>query len=143
MNRRYGIGLTLLVAILLSGCQPKHVSVPRLKTMPVTGTVHVDGEPALGVTVQCCPKPGSAEIQHPVLAVTDAEGNFAFAMYEAGDGLPEGTYNLVFLWEFGMDQTDKLKGAYADPTKSRHVIEVVDGEEQDLGVIELSSKGPG
>jgi len=143
MNRRYWIGPTLLVSMLLSGCGSKHISVPRLKTTPVKGTVLVDGQPALGLTVQCCPEPDSAAIKHPVLAITDADGKFSLAMYEDGDGLPEGTYNLIFLWEFGMDQTDKLKGAYADPKKSQHVITVVDGGDNDLGIIELSSAGPG
>lgn len=140
MANRGTVGAMLLM--LMAGCSSaKHISVPRHETTPVTGIVLVDGEPAAALTVECHPSTGSETIKHPVIAMTDMEGNFAFGMYEAGDGLPEGTYNLAFVWDANMVQKDKLNRAYADPNKTGYKVTVVAGESNDLGTIELSTKG--
>jgi 5-hydroxyisourate hydrolase-like protein (transthyretin family) len=102
----------------------------------------VDGEPAASLEIECVPE-SDAELKRPVISVTDAEGKFSIGTYESGDGLPEGTYVLVFRWvELGIGATDKLKGAYADPKKSEFKVTVAAGETNDLGEIALSSSGP-
>lgn len=133
----------LLLGNLVLGCSEAPRGGPRLDTTPVTGVIEVDGEPAEGVLVECHPQPGADTIKYPLTAMTDAEGRFSMSMYQAGDGLPEGTYNLAFVWEeMGIPPKDKLKKAYADPRKSNHQLTVVKGESNDLGVIELSTKAP-
>ena len=133
----------VVLAGLFCGCSSPRRDGPRLDTTPVTGVVEVDGEPAESLLVECHPQPGADTIKHPLTGMTDAEGRFSMSMYQAGDGLPEGTYNLVFVWEeMGLPPKDKLKGAYADPKKSKHQITVVTGESNDMGLIELSTKGP-
>lgn len=116
---------------------------PRLETTPVTGIVHVDGNPAELVEVECHPAPDSTGIKYPISTTTDKDGIFTLTTYESSDGLPEGTYTLSFKWlEPALVPKDKFKGAYANPQKSQHKITVVKGQETVIGVIELSSKGP-
>lgn len=144
MASRVAVGVLLLASLMHVGCSSKRAGGPRLATTPLKGIVHVDGVPAEMVTVECHPAPGTSEIKFPVMASTSADGNFAIGMYEKGDGLPEGEYALAFRWvPFGSARKDKLKGAYADPTKSNYKVTVVNGESNDLGIIELSTKGPG
>lgn len=141
MQLRFMLKTLLFCSVLSFGCSEKPRGGPRLTTTPVTGTVEVDGEAAENLTVECHPEPG-AEIKYPVIANTDDDGHFSIAMYLKGDGLPEGTYRLTFKWEeFGFPVKDKLNKAYADPSKSTYKFTVIAGEPNDLGVIELSTKG--
>jgi len=145
---RFGSVAVLLGAILCVGCSQHKPPQggPRLKTSPVIGIVQVDGATVEGLLVECHPEPG-LKIQYAVTTATDAKGKFSPSTYESGDGLPEGTYSLVFMWlepgMIGKEPVDKLKGAYSDPKKSTHKVTVKAGEKCDLGVIELSAKGPG
>ncbi|WP_373653146.1 MULTISPECIES: hypothetical protein [unclassified Schlesneria] len=141
-TRKFEIYLWMVLGGLISGCAPAQQGGPRIETTPVTGIVEVDGEPAENLLVECHPLPGTETIKYPLTALTDAEGRFSMSMYQAGDGLPEGTYNLAFVWEeMGIPPKDRLKGAYADPKKSKHQLTVVSGESNDIGLIELSTKG--
>jgi hypothetical protein len=143
MTLRFTFGVLFFVSLVSIGCSSKPAEGPRLTTTPLSGTVYVDGEPAEFLMVECHPEAGTSELKHPMFAMTDAQGNFLFAMYQAGDGLPEGKYRLAFKWEgFGAAKKDKLKGAYSNPAKSKHEVTIADGESNDLGVIELSTKGP-
>ena len=133
----------LIVSIFSIGCSSKLPGEPRLKTTPVSGIVYVDGEPAIALTVECHPDSKDCPIKHPVMASTDANGKFSLGMYQAGDGLPEGEYRLVFTWpEVGLSQKDRLKGYYSIPSKSKTKVIVGAGDSGDLGIIDLSTKGP-
>lgn len=133
----------LIVSLVSFGCSSKLPGEPRLKTTPVRGIVHVDGEPAIALTVECHPESSDCPIKYPVMASTDANGKFDLGMYMAGDGLPEGTYSLVFIWQgVGLNQRDRLKGYYANPAKSKTKVTVIAGNHEDLGIINLSTKGP-
>ena len=142
MSSRFsGTGLLLLSLFLIGGSHSAPQGGPRFRTSPVTGTIQVDGVPAESLQVECHPNPGQ-EIKYPVTAMTDTNGKFSLATYEASDGLPSGSYTLVFLWlEPGIGNVDRLKGAYSDPKKSTHKVTVEAGKSMDLGVIDLSTKG--
>ncbi len=142
MSLRIQITLPIICSVLISGCSSPPDGPPRLKTTPVTGVIHVDGTPAVALTVECHPQEGADTIKHPVSAMTDAEGKFSVGMYEAGDGLPQGTYKLTFMWTEMMTRRDKLNGAYDSPKTSTIEANVVTGSPTDLGVIELSTKSP-
>jgi hypothetical protein len=133
-------GALLLLALILAGCSSEQRGGPRMATYPVTGIVTVDGKPAAQLTVECHPEPG-AQLKHEVATLTDDQGKFSIATYEAGDGIPEGSYKLAFIWiEPGIAARDRLKGAYADKKKSTHTVTVVKGQPTDLGTIELTTK---
>jgi hypothetical protein len=135
-------GVMFLVLVVCWGCSRPRLGEPRMKTYPVKGAVTVDGEPAALVEIECTPESGSG-LQRPVVSVTDREGKFSIGTYESGDGLPEGNYVLTFKWvELGIGTKDKLRGAYADPKKSEHTFTVAEGQVTDLGIIDLSSRGP-
>lgn len=134
-------GVVLLIAVSCFGCSQPPRGGPRLSTSPFTGVVNVDGEPAEGVEVTCTPEPGSSQINYPLVATTDSDGQFKFGTYQSGDGLPEGNYILTFAWpELSMVPKDRLNKAYANPGKSDHKVTVVKGEPNDLGEISLSTK---
>ena len=139
--RLFQIGLLAFVVCLCS-CTGEQRGGPRHGTTPVTGFIHVDDEPASGVTVECYPEPDSETVKYPIAATTDEEGKFSFATYVASDGLPQGKYRLIFTWEeTGFARKDKLKGFYSNPLKSKHLITVEPENPLDLGLIELSTKG--
>ncbi len=132
----------LLISLVVVGCSSKVVGGPRLKTTPLSATVHVDGEPAAGLIVTALPDAGSSSAKRPVITITDAKGKFSAGTYQAGDGLPEGTYTLVFRWPtIGESRKDKLNGSYAEPKESKHKVTIVDGKSNDLGVIDLYTEG--
>ena len=83
-------GLTVIAAVVISGCGEKRGMVP------VKGRVTFDGGPP--------PKPGHVTFgptkaaegfsQRPGQAAFDAEGKFEATSYHAGDGLTPGAYRV-------------------------------------------------
>lgn len=140
-NLRYG---AVFIALLLAGCSDAPRGERPFETHPVTGIVHVDGQPAERVQVDCYPAADSTAIKYKLSTVTDKDGRFLLTTYESGDGVPEGTYTLTFQWlEVSLSPRDQFKGKYADPQTSQHKFTVVKGQDNDLGIIKLSSGGPG
>jgi len=134
---------SVVIMLLLAGCANKPRGERPFETNPVTGVVHIDGLPADRVQVDFHPSADSTTIKYPLSTLTDEEGRFSVTTYESGDGVPEGTYTLTFQWlDISLAPTDQLKGAYADPKTSEHIVKVVKNQPNDLGVIELSSTGP-
>lgn len=132
-----------LAAGLVCGCSEPPRGGPRLQTSPVTGVIQVDGQAAELVEITCQAEGENAALKYPLSTMTDKDGKFALTTYQSGDGLPEGVYLLSFKWqEPGIVPKDKFNGAYADPKKSGHKLTVVKGQKNELGVLDLSSKGP-
>ncbi len=74
------LSLSVLIAIaasVLVGCGPD-----RPETMPVTGTVTLDGKPVAGAAVMLMPEAGG----RPATAETDESGAFSVMTFEPGDG---------------------------------------------------------
>ncbi|MCA9005909.1 MAG: hypothetical protein KDA70_11625 [Planctomycetaceae bacterium] len=135
--------LIVLCAIFtIFGCgnsEPK--GGPRAKTVPLTGTVLVDGKPEEGVTVSCHPVNGG--VNNRVLSgTTDASGKVFISTYVSGDGVPPGEYTLTFKWvEKGPgSEKDLLKGRYTNPEKSEHKVTATEGQAADLNEINLKTK---
>lgn len=72
-------------------------------------------------------------------AVTDADGRFHIASYQADDGAPVGDYAVTFTWperlntledDSGVPEVDRLHGRYADPRKSQFRVTVREGENE-------------
>jgi hypothetical protein len=136
--------LLLLGVAPFAGCESRN---PNWKeTIPVSGVVLADGQPAEGVTVRFVPvgevdRDNYTESQ----SMTDPEGKFAASTYELGDGIPEGEYKLTFTWGklnpvSMVFEGDKFKGRYRDPAKSEYSVTVSPDSPVDLGTIELKTK---
>lgn len=146
MLRVHGwVGVCLMcVAPLLSGCKGEPRGGPRVDTFGVKGKILVDGKPASYLKVECHPDTPDPGVPMMPAAMTGADGSFNIATYEGGDGVPMGTYKLVFVWgEFnlmnGQYSGDKFKGKYSDPKVSEFRLSVA-GAPVDLGEIELATK---
>ena len=139
--------LLTVLPLCIMACSQGPRGGPRVPTYPIRGQVMVDGKPAENVSVVCHLANGDAEVQTSISAFTDAEGKFSIGTYEGGDGAPEGEYRLTFTWgqinlmtgRYG--PPDQLKGKYANPDSSQFSVTVREGQESDLGVIELTTKG--
>jgi hypothetical protein len=109
----------------------------------VTGTVLINSEPAQNVMIDCVPLTPIAEIRPQFgtsfRAVTDHDGTFSLSTYARGDGIPYGQYAMLFrrLEQKPSGEIDLLGGQYSDIQKPYKKIKVEEGEELDLGEIEL------
>lgn len=127
---------------LLAGCGGNDRNWKE--TIPVSGSVMVDGKPAEGVMVVFHPEGGMDTAQPTeTKSMTDKEGKFVATTYEVGDGAPPGAYKVTLTWpklntiSMSFDG-DKFKGKYAKPDRSKFEVEVTSGGEPvDMGVIEL------
>jgi hypothetical protein len=148
-KRRTLIVMAIMV-IMPFGCSGRPKGEQRLKTYPVEGIVHVDGDPRGNVLVTFHGVGEETKMKRRLVAETDENGKFVASTYDRGDGLPEGTYKLTFRIDVDMPgvadprkrnaaTVDLFKNAYANPEKSEHQV-TVKGAKVKLDVIELSSK---
>ena len=95
----------------------------RTDVAKFAGTVTVDGQPPAPFTIVMLvdPKNPKAGVRK---AICDKEGYFAFSSYESGDGVPPGTYVVLF-GQFNMggglghfDPPDLMHNLYNDPEKN-------------------------
>jgi len=113
-------------------------------TTPVSGTVTVDGSPAKDLWVTLHPKDSSVTLRPR--GQTDGHGNFHITTYSAGDGAPEGDYDITIEWltyikrDSDWGGPHKLKNQFNDPsTTSFHVT--VGEEPVELPAFELELEG--
>jgi hypothetical protein len=132
------LGLTPVAAAAIAGLSLLAVGCgDRLPTVPVTGSVRVDGKPAAGVQVVLHP----VEAADPRLAKlrptgrTEADGSYRIGTYEMADGAPAAEYRITAEWFTGgpatttseaadpeanaaATQSDRLGGRFANPETS-------------------------
>jgi hypothetical protein len=138
-NLRRALGPTLQAVMLcvcgamLAGCRGNNADrleqafrdagTSKATVAPVAGVVTIDGmvpEPFTLVMLWDPKKPEAGVLR----AICDSEGRFAFASYDRGDGVPPGTYVVLFarlnmggrLGNF--DGPDLLNNLYNDPDKN-------------------------
>lgn len=140
--------ICVLLMWLCSGCGNKSTEVP---TVPVNGTLLVDGQPAEAVSVMCYlvgAKPDDAGI-YPIEAScqTGLDGGFSLSKFSDRAGLPVGEYVLTFVWlkmvdspQSSLADKDYLNKLYNTIKKSPHKFKVVEGADINLGEIKLPSK---
>lgn len=92
IRRLIFLGLLLLLAC--PGCGSSEPD--RLETIPVEGTLLVDGKPPGRLLLQLVPTSTASEgLQNPgVNGYVKEDGTFTLTTYEPDDGAPEGTYNV-------------------------------------------------
>jgi hypothetical protein len=138
-NLRRALGATLQAVMLcvcgamLAGCRGNNADrleqafrdagTSKATVAPVAGVVTIDGivpEPFTLVMLWDPKKPEAGVLR----AICDSEGRFAFTSYDRGDGVPPGTYVVLFarlnmggrLGNF--DGPDLLNNLYNDPDKN-------------------------
>ncbi|MCR4411810.1 MAG: hypothetical protein NUV77_05210 [Thermoguttaceae bacterium] len=92
--------LALVACVALGGCGP---STPA--TVPVSGTVTLDGQPLEGAAVSFVPI-GQGR---PATGQTDSSGKFTLTSFQPGDGAPAGKYKV------GVSKLDKPADAKGGP----------------------------
>src|SRR5262249_14205253 len=141
-SRRSVPALLLLgaAATLAAGCGPGRRSVS-----PVTGLVVAGGakKPATGVMVTFHPVRDDGGPIYKPNGYVDEQGRFALTTYEKGDGAPAGEYLITLEWvpgkksPFDAEGSDLLRGAYADPKKSKIRFTVQSGVSNEVPAIHL------
>jgi hypothetical protein len=118
----------VLVMLLFAGCRGD-----RIKTVPVSGEIYVDGKPAENASIFLIPRAGLPDGAPRPFGQTDSEGKFILSTYKEKDGAPPGEYVAIFQWpdtsgglfnRGSMDGADRLRGAYYDKDKSNHPVTV-------------------
>ena len=145
MNNLQRVFLPAIFLATAVGCSPQ--GPPRIATYPVTGQVFVDGQPAAELAVFFTSENGlNKEFPTISTATTNAEGKFEVSTYESGDGIPEGTYKVTFMWgqvnllTMAYGGPDKLNDRYNDPSGSPFKVTVKRGERADMGKLSLTTK---
>ena len=135
--------LLLLSAVLLAGCnEERNVGKDDLasmaggelkETVPVSGTVNVDGLPAKDVFIYAYAK---GDLTKPVATIqTKPDGTYCWTTYAICDGLPPGEYTLAFAYipdegKGKKEGEDLLGGKYRNPSKSEFTLQVSGGAPQ-------------
>lgn len=81
------VGFCATVAVALTGCN----GGSNVDTVPVTGTVTMNGQPVEGAAVTFSPEGAG----HAAAAVTDASGKFQLTTETSGDGAVAGAYKVT------------------------------------------------
>ncbi len=138
------LSLITAICLLLCACGEAKRS-DRLPTVPVSGEITVDGQPAVGVEVGLISTDPATKGFRP-RAKTDENGKFQMTTYETGDGAPEGEYMAIFAWHDraaappGGKVPDKLNGRYIKADASQTPVSVKAGTPVDMGTIALTTQ---
>ncbi len=134
---------------LVAGCGgPREVSEEDLRSMaggelsetvPVSGTVTIDGSAAQGVNIYAYTQDGTDAASR---CRTLADGSFCFTTHARCDGMQPGTYRLAFahvLEQTRRERVDQLQGKYQDPLAHDFELIVETGKPQTELTYELTS----
>ncbi len=139
LSSRLFCGLSLLAVVILVGCGGGGDAPDRPDTVPVTGTVLLDGTPVADATVTFVPNSGQ---ERGAVGKTDANGQYTLMTFEPGDGAIPGMFLVTVekVEVIGGDQSDnglapppeykdQLPTRYKNPNSSGISREVAkDGE---------------
>lgn len=128
-----------VAALVTSGCQQEKPA-NRTPTYPVTGTLHVNDQPAVGAMIKFYDPQSSGRMP---TAVVREDGSFAASYYGAEDGAPAGEYQLLVLWMMpppgGGLPVDRLEGRFSDASHPTRRVTIIKGENH-LESINLKTK---
>jgi hypothetical protein len=138
----------ILAAVLATGCGDG-----RVPTAPVSGSILVDGKPAVGAVIVLHPADDTVaaggEKLRP-MGHAAADGSFVLGTWESSDGAPAGRWKATVEWyaaenapanadpESTDSAVDRLGGAYADSATTPLSVEVPSGGTQ-LAPFELKA----
>ena len=126
----------------------------REEVAKVAGTVTIDGQPVgdtgpmRTIVILYDPHKPDASRKAPLYAVCDEDGHFEFTRYSKGDGVPPGSYTVLFeelVARTGSRFTgeDQLKNLYNDPDKSPFHVDISPPGKTDwMFNLEIAGKDP-
>jgi hypothetical protein len=82
-----------LCLMMLVGCGEGAIGAAKVKTVPFTGKITIDGQPASGISVQFLPKTSDGGARS-AYAEVKPDGTFAATTYVTGDGIVPGSYSV-------------------------------------------------
>ncbi|MBI1345067.1 hypothetical protein GC163_02130 [bacterium] len=98
LRPRVSIYVTCLACVIswtASGCGGGS-DKPRVPVYPVKGTLTLDGKPLGNMALQLDPIDNNPNDPKPsTYATVGQDGSFALSTYSAGDGAPEGSYEVT------------------------------------------------
>jgi len=138
LNYAFQIGIASgLLSLVLCGCAKRLETPTRATTYPVSGSLLINGSPAIRAAITFHPAAPAADGKaHGPAAHTDDNGGFRLTTFSAYDGAPPGDYRVTVVanWvsQSGQDVEvpDLLKGKFSDPAKSPLRITVREGENE-------------
>ena len=113
--------LILSLILIVPACGPSKKTVFPVKGKVVDG----GGKPLTGATVLFHPVVADPKDANLPTAHVDESGSYSLTTYVQGDGAPPGEYAVTILWvpqkknPLDTQAPDKLKGRYANPSKSK------------------------
>lgn len=121
-----GINLILLlVGVAFSGCSKDNW---HAQTLPVTGTLQVNGESHAGIYVILVANGPDVDARGSrPWGVTDSAGNFSLSTYMRGDGCPIGEYLVTVKWpteSAKLTSPDRLYDKFSLPRESKLTVSV-------------------
>jgi hypothetical protein len=134
----------------------KAVGGQRSSVAKFSGKVLIDGQPpgdtrpAVTLVILYDPKKPPTSSRPPMYVVCKPDGSFQFTTYDKGDGVPTGSYIVLFaqleqvlMINTGFNPPDRLKNLYNDPDKSAFKIDVaVPGKTDWLFELAVAGKEP-
>lgn len=144
MARLLAWSLVLSVGVFAVGCKGR-TEDGRLKVLPVSGKLLVNGRPAAKAEVFFHPvdKSGARESIRP-FAQVQADGSFRLSTYDTFDGAPAGQYQVTVVWPSvvkvdgdDMPGPDWLRGRYSKPGQSGLTVAVTETT-TDLPALQLT-----
>lgn len=129
--------VAMILIACVSSCSEPPRGGPRVKVVPLSGMLLVNGQPAKDAFVRLHPVVADGgSIPNPGVASqaqVDSEGKFTISSYEGGDGAPPGEYRISITWNYPSGLTlnqwggpDRLNGQYADPKQTGVTVTVKD-----------------
>lgn len=131
--------MTVLAFTTLSGCGGEQ---PNRNLSKITGIIHVDGVPAVGVTLTLHPNDDSGSVS---TGISRDGGTFEISTFEAGDGAAPGEYKVTFTWGdydplTRSQKGDRLNGRYDSSNNTPVQWNVQPLPVNDIGIVELTTK---
>lgn len=139
-SHRLALGCALLAGLATSGCKPGST----LKTVPVTGTVKLDGAPLANATVGFI---GSGEASKPASGVTDANGKYKLVTFELAstpvEGAVPGQYSVIVTKRESSQPAALSQMAQSSPEEMQKRMQQMTPEEaQKMGGPMVTSRMP-
>ncbi|AMV27812.1 hypothetical protein VT84_25645 [Gemmata sp. SH-PL17] len=127
--------LIVAAVLVIPACSSPTTDSPRVE--PVSGSVFVNGNPAVGAVVTFHPAAPQGQNKLRPRGVVQADGTFRLTTYTTGDGAATGDYAVTLYWPEkddpdlearGIEVKDRFQNRFKDPSRPFKRVTVREGE---------------